>query len=394
MPTEVVGTTDVQDDDAMEVEAEEAPQDDEEEESLEAVEVMQDDNEEEDEEEEGGDTVAAVVVDNQEAHPAADDEEVEAAVVVEAEPTKNPSTPTKMTKKKKPSSSSKGTASPTKKKVVKKKKKKTTKSTGSAKDGSAQHAPVSPRSLQAAKDARSVLEENVQTLPLVLMESQVRSFGRIPLDGSDKQEGNKFVSPSAIYPVGFSSDRFEFSPVHGRPLKIRCCILDGRRIKEKQKAGGFPISDVHDGPVFRLMWGRGVDEDDDDDVEYPFHPDTHAAPQEVPAKKGKASSSTPILSNTDPPHPSMTPQIHPEVGMRVRVRFDKNKYYFGTIVSAMEAPPASNGSGKKKKQKKPLPIEIQYDDGSKEEIPYPDPDVAILLPGTCCVFYPFLPVLN
>lgn len=126
---------------------------------------------------------------------------------------------------------------------------------------------IPPAVMDVASDARDALRQAVPILPLPLSETVIRSFGRLCVQypggssGSTKNNGsegrgrsNKFSTSSALYPVGFSCNRYDFSPVHGRLLNMRCSILDGRSIKAKQteiirvNAG----NNVHDGPVYCL----------------------------------------------------------------------------------------------------------------------------------------------
>jgi hypothetical protein len=244
---------------------------------------------------------------------------------------------------------------------------------------------VSAKSLAAAKDARALLEEVVQALPITMEECTVRSFGRLNVNGDPLSE-NLFCSAGALYPVGFSCDRHEFSPVHGRVLKVNCAILDGAKIREKQKSMGVPVENriKSDGPLFRLMWGPAIDEDATL-FEHPYIPQIHSAP---------ITSGPVVLAIADPTSNggddnngrSGTPRAAPRVleparGMRVRVRFEKNEWYNGTITKSVEQP-SPPPSSKKKKKPKSFMLQIRYDDGSVEEIRYPDPDVALLLPGT------------
>lgn len=238
---------------------------------------------------------------------------------------------------------------------------------------------TSPKSLSAARDARTLLHEAVQNLPLALEDTTVRSFGRLKVLADPFVE-NRYATAGALYPVGFSCDRYEFSPVHGRLLKIRCSILDGKRVREKQKAAGVPTNQQvkADGPLFRLMWGQAVDEDSTQ-VEYPYLPQVHSAP---------ITSGSVALAIADPSAGSAGGAkgsrarglLEPSDGMRVRVRFEKDEWYNGTVVESLErtAPPTA---GKKKTPPKTYILKIRYDDTSIEEIVYPDPDVALLLPG-------------
>jgi hypothetical protein len=249
---------------------------------------------------------------------------------------------------------------------------------------------VSAKSLAAAKDARTLLEEVVQSLPITMEECTVRSFGRLSVNGDPLSE-NLFCSAGALYPVGFSCDRYEFSPVHGRVLKVNGAILDGAKIREKQKSMGVPAERriKSDGPLFRLMWGPAIDEDATL-FEHPYIPQIHSAP---------ITSGPVVLAIADPTSNggddnngrSGTPRAAPRVleparGMRVRVRFEKNEWYNGTIAKSV-AQPSPPPSSKKKKKPKSFMLQIRYDDGSVEEIRYPDPDVALLLPGTLWIMH-------
>jgi len=318
-------------DDAMEVEAV-VDNDDADELEAEAPEVVADAEDDHEDEE-----VMATVVedDDDEEEEGNEGAEVLEAAVVEPEPAPQPT-------KKKASSKKKGNKKKTKKK---------------RKMDDELYETVPPERVEAASDARAMLEDTVPTLPVAVAETEVRSFGRLLIEPD--MEASKYATTSALYPVGFSCDRYEFSPVHGRILKLRCSILSGRQIKEKQQAAGHPVSKVHDGPVFRIMWGQGVDEDADQ-AEYPFDPYTHASP---------------MHSDTDATLPTQLSNLVPEPGMRVKVRFDKNQFFYGSIIDI--------GEPESKKRRKQVEITIQYDDGSSESLLFPDPDVAIAMPGTC-----------
>jgi hypothetical protein len=244
---------------------------------------------------------------------------------------------------------------------------------------------VPPPKLAAARDARGLLQETVPTLPVSIAETQVRSFGHLciqsvpsmtPKRVSMYEEADavpsKFSTTSALYPAGFSCDRYEFSPVHGRILKVRCSILSGISVKEGQKRGGFPVqTDLPDGPIFRIMWGRGVDEDAaDEKVDYPFDPFTHSRPLFM-------TGSTEIDSTLKEAMKSKRASIFPAVGMRVKVRYDRDRFFVGSIASTGEPQVVMNG----KKKRTKVEVTVQYDDGVVEKLTYPDPDVSLLMPG-------------
>lgn len=253
------------------------------------------------------------------------------------------------------------------------------------------------KKLVAARDARAMLRDTVSSLPLSIADIQVRSFGQIciqsmPSIPSSKPNpqvallsNNPFHTATALYPVGFSCDRYEQSPVHGRILKMRCTILDGRSIKANQKLGGFPVqNDLPDGPVFRIMWGRGIDEDsitmpsvnhkiNSSVVEYTFDPYTQSKPI---VSTGSTKNDELIVHAIKTTKRST---IAPKVGMRVKVLCDKDTSFPGTIITVNESKPViANG----KKKRKRYQVKIHYDDGITEEMTFPDPDIELLLPGT------------
>jgi hypothetical protein len=258
----------------------------------------------------------------------------------------------------------------------------------------------------AARDARAMLRDTVSSLPLSIADTQLRSFGQLfittmpSIPSSSKLpttpnpqvamlSKNPFHTATALYPVGFSCDRYEQSPVHGRILKMRCAILDGRSIKANQKLGGFPVqNDLPDGPVFRIMWGRGIDEDtitipttstvNNETVEYSFDPFM----QSKPIVSTGSTENDKVL--VDAIKATKRSSIIPKVGMRVKVVGDKDTYFSGTITTLKEETPAATttasvANGKKKKKR--YQVKIHYDDGITEEMTFPDPDIELMLPG-------------
>ena len=218
--------------------------------------------------------------------------------------------------------------------------------------------------LAAATEARNMLVDTVPRLPVLVSDSHVvRSFGRIKVDSQE----NKFSSANALYPVGFSCDRYEFSPVHGRVLKMRCTIFDGKKLKEKQQqCGRIPSADIPDGPIFRVMWGQGVDEDVDI-VDYPYDVYSASAPLSDDTKVEAVTVTSREMDD-----------LEPEEGMRVRVRFERDVWFSGTVVSV------GDDEYDPKKKQTLYDIRIHYDDGSIEDTRFPDPDISIYLPGTSC----------
>ncbi len=256
-------------------------------------------------------------------------------------------------------------------------------------EGSCYAASVIPHErMKAAETAREILTNSVQRTPFIMSESHtIRNFGRIKIEEKNVAE-TKYCNATAIYPVGFSCDRYEFSPIHGRFLKLRCDILDAEtkdkatEVKTGPKNGN---SIMKKGPIFRIMWGRGIDEIDNSQT-FPF--DLY-------------SSSTPIVNEVDAvaiPDGKDAIKIKPEQGMRVKVRFDKNIWYLGNIlqVSVKKNPIGSDkksskkGASLKKEKKQKYNVQILYDNGVKEDVTFPDPDIVLVAPGKnliTCLFF-------
>ncbi|CAJ1952558.1 unnamed protein product, partial [Cylindrotheca closterium] len=197
--------------------------------------------------------------------------------------------------------------------------------------------------------ARALLVDTVPTVPVQIGDNiVVRSFGQLNVSNTET-----FSTESALYPVGFSCDRYEYSPVHGRVIKLRCTILDGKRTKLQ-----------YGGPIFRVMWGQGVNEDVDQ-VEYPYDPEKKSSPLQGEEPLANTTSASPWRG-----------MIVPINGMKARVRFENDLFYYGTIETVLE-----KSEDNKKRRKSAFEISIQYDDGSMEETTYPDPDISIVMPG-------------
>jgi Bromodomain len=354
--TEVEAQIDDDDEDLDEGIAEE-----DDEEVAQSIMVEEDDDKDEDDEE----VLAAVVLDDEDEDDDADADStampLEDVLVAEPVVTPPPSVPKKKPKNTTtPSNKSHSKSTPdSKKKVVTQKKKRP--SSGSSKetvvDDIFQSIPNAKR--LAAREARAMLRETVPFLPVPVAETHVRSFGRLLLQQPD--EPNPFATTSALYPIGFSCDRYEFSPVHGRILKLRCSILDGR-------------SQGINGPVFRILWGRGVDEEPPDPADYPLDLFAHAPPLVATGSVTTDARWTQAIGAQGRNTP-----LAPRVGLRVKVRGETSASYFiGTIVTVGEPQIISK---KKKKKRTRHDIVIQYDDGVKEDLSYPDPDIELLTPG-------------
>ena len=118
------------------------------------------------------------------------------------------------------------------------------------------------------------------------------------------------------------------------------------------------------------MWGQGVDEDVDK-VEYPYNPYANSAPI-------SSSNRDDVVAIPSAVGASSSEMIVPTEGMRVKVRFDRDQFYYGTITGVEEKTEAEKG---KKKKKKSVKIVVLYDDGSTEDAPFPDPDITLVMPG-------------
>ena len=256
---------------------------------------------------------------------------------------------------------------------------------------------VSSEQAAAANESRLALQAAVDCLPYKVSDSHIiRSFGRIKPEYNASPLDALYSSPHSIYPVGFSCDRFEFSPVHGRVIRMRCDILDGSSLREyrdemaKKKSGSVKVKsengeepalvddekilitekenveDLGDGPVFRVTFGAGVDEDKMMEPSSPFDPYLASA-----HLGGDVDAiAVPLSSKNDKPFG------YPEAGMRVSVRFDRCKMHGGTITSVK---PMEN---KEKQRKKAIcNISILYDDGVTEIAPFPDPDIIVAYQG-------------
>ena len=160
---------------------------------------------------------------------------------------------------------------------------------------------VSSEQAAAAREARLALQDAVDSLPHRVSDSHIiRSFGRIKPEYDASPLDAMHSSPHSIYPVGFLCNRFEFSPVHGRVIRMRCDILDSSRLRgyreemakknrsEKAKfengdesapvnkkmssAEKENVEDLGDGPIFRVTYGKGIDEERILEPSSPFNP--------------------------------------------------------------------------------------------------------------------------
>ncbi|GKY93657.1 hypothetical protein MPSEU_000333100 [Mayamaea pseudoterrestris] len=317
---------------------------------------------------------AEVVADNDEDD--IDDEEIQAVpvvAIVAPTPKKKkkkatPATPKSGASKASSIATSKGNSSTTK---TKKKKP----LTGVA-AASLSHHQISPLYLEAASDARAMLQETVPSLPMPIADITVRSFGRLLIDSS---ADNNFCTTAALYPIGFSCDRYEFSPAHGRSLKLRCSILDGRKFEPKV-----------DGPLFRIVWGPGIDDENGHDDDHAFDPHVHAPPlSATPLELADYSAH----NGGNATKSSSSRKLLPQVGMRVKVRLERSVYINGTIVAADDGAATVDAKAKKKRRTE-VKMTIRYDEGFTEEAVYPDPDIELLLTSDDAVDASGSPILS
>eukprot|EP00986_Skeletonema_menzelii_P009030 scaffold3995_cov133-Skeletonema_menzelii.AAC.3 len=212
---------------------------------------------------------------------------------------------------------------------------------------------------EASQKARTKLRKNVTSLPFTVSENQIiRSFGKIKPEFGNQLDETQYSSPSSIHPVGFSCDRFMFSPVHNRIITLRCDILEGDGMKIDKKiepslveedstsAGKKPSGG---GPIFRIIWGEGIEQDDH-------------------------MESCPFDSNFASEYTEASKKKQPEVGMRVNVNINSFNTVGGVITKAKA--PAKSGKNKGLSM-----ITIKYDDGVTEDTPFPDPDIQLAPPG-------------
>lgn len=220
---------------------------------------------------------------------------------------------------------------------------------------------VSPAIAQAANDARAMLRETVPVLPFPIADTQVRSLGRLRVEDEANSNRKKFCSATNLFPVGFSCDRSEFSPVHGRSLKMRCTILDSTNMSGIKEEG----SKVRKArPLFRVMWGQGLDDDPERDSEYPYDPNIHSPPM-FAATKSSLVNAVKYKSENDM-------SIKLERGMPVKVRVDDDKFFRGRIVEVSPVDDKISGQ---------CEVTVGYEHGLSETFQYPDPDLQLLIPG-------------
>ena len=246
-------------------------------------------------------------------------------------------------------------------------------------DVSVNASTISREKLEAAQQARDILLASMQQTPFQISDSHVvRNFGRIKIE--DESSEPLFSNATSLFPVGFSCDRHEFSPVHGRVIKLRCEILDSRVLQVPSDESGEEdkkSAAKTDGPIFRITWGQGIDELDDGK---PFPFDLYSA--SAPLSNGVDTVAVPVGLDTV--------SIKPEKEMRVKVRFDDDIWYRGTIIGVCKKAPTPEAKEKKKRGTRSASkttntnqfiVSIEYDDGMKEEVVYPDPDVILVAPG-------------
>jgi len=304
-----------------------------------------------------------------------DDDDVVAATVVEGGDandvmavakvitTSNKKVKTNDGKAKKASTAKKSPANKKKSSPAKKSAKSSSSSKTKAPDGLP---PVPADKAEAAHKARAKLRKNVTSLPFVVSENQIiRSFGKIKQEYCNQSDETYYSSPSSIYPIGFSCERFMFSPVHNRVITLRCDILEGKGVPknggsmkkdtkvepalvDEDKSLPGKVSSVG-GPIFRIIWGEGIEQDDPMD-------------------------SCTFDANIASDYAEASKQTKPEVGMRVNVNIDNFSTVGGVITKAKA--PAKSGKNKGLSM-----ITIKYDDGVTEDTPFPDPDIHLAPPG-------------
>jgi hypothetical protein len=150
---------------------------------------------------------------------------------------------------------------------------------------------VPPPTMAAALEARQRLQRTITKLPCVVPSLaskpeetatswfSLRSLGQLVLQPDMEKQSTAYIPhPARLHPVNACVDRYEFSPVHGRVLRLRCTILHWATVQQLQQQMGVPVHpqppDGPNCPLFRISWGRGID----DDADYYCKPATAATP--------------------------------------------------------------------------------------------------------------------
>jgi len=198
------------------------------------------------------------------------------------------------------------------------------------------------------------------------------NFGSVVEDNSYT---SKYSKPTSIHPIGFSCTRFEYSPVHGRVIRIRCDVLPG--------------------PTFAISWGRGVDEEPVVQMRSfdPF-PSADDPINILRAKKDATSDMNCISNDSNGMYIGSKGNILPPcVGMSVKVRFDNDWWYGGTVSGVdeiseeegenEESAGEEDVKNKNTGSKRTWALSITYDDGAVEDdILYPSKDVLMFSSST------------
>lgn len=209
---------------------------------------------------------------------------------------------------------------------------------------------------KAIDQAREMLVTEVPALPACIAGVVVHSFGKVRPDNSFL---SKYSRPNAIHPIGFSCTRYEFSPVHGRIIKMRCDILEGEQGSEMES---ISECDDEEGPIFAISWGKGIDDEKVSPIQN-FDPFEEGKPVNESVDNGGNTERT-------------STSVDPFIGAKVKVRFDNDWWYSGTVSRFNEI-------DKKRDEetvfdcKKSWNLTIDYDDGATEDAIYPSREVLL-----------------
>lgn len=235
------------------------------------------------------------------------------------------------------------------------------------------------RKIKAAQEAREFLKDSVPQIPISIQGILVRKMGVIYVDPPDvakveaggvkaiglQVKEEKYSNARALHPVGYSADWFVHSPVHNRAIQCRCDILRGMS-----------------GPLFRVRWGKGLDQTDAASAVTSLVNAPNGANLIGPFEIDKATpvllgDSFQSLSKKKKPsnhyfdnHDGHGNWRKPEIGMRIRVKFegDEAGWYEGTVVGViLNKSPNSSSEGSKTS----FTLQIEYDNGEVEEETYP-----------------------
>ena len=245
---------------------------------------------------------------------------------------------------------------------------------------------------QAIAHARNLLLMEVPALPILLNSSSataeclIESFGEVQTynnnnNASSTSQSNRrrsrYCKPSAIYPIGFQCVRYEYSPLHGRMIALRCSVRSG--------------------PVFVISFGD-VNEIDRNNINenngnmnvnaglrsFDPYPDVQA-PAVYHRDNYERDDSATVTASSTVKWDALGNTIPPQVNYAAKVRFDNDWWYAGYVSDVNTKPNANdlNAVDTLSTSASSWLISITFDDGAVEDdIEYPSPDVLLFHPCT------------